>query len=70
MLPYFQTQIPISQGLLEDMLISLDMNMDENLDYKELSIGLELARRELREDRRKELSREATKVTISTGMYS
>jgi len=60
-------KIPISQGLLEDMLISLDMNLDENLDYKELAMGLELARKELIEDRRKELSREASKVTQKTG---
>lgn len=64
---FFQKNIPISQGLLEDMLISLDMNLDAFLDYKELATGLEQARRELREDKRKELSREATKNTLKTG---
>ena len=65
-----QKQIPISTGLLEDMLISLDMNLDEELDYKEMARGMELARREKREDRRKQLSREATSVSQKSGKSS
>ena len=63
----FQKNIPISKGLLEDMLISLDMNLDEVLDYKEMAQGLEHARREKREDRRKEISRESTLMSQSSG---
>jgi len=64
-----QREIPISRGLLEDMLISLDMNLDEELDYGEMARGMELARREKREDRRKELSREATSVSQRSGEW-
>ncbi|XP_052779508.1 EF-hand calcium-binding domain-containing protein 12-like [Mya arenaria] len=65
-----EKKIPISTGLLEDMLISLDMNLDEELDYKEMARGMELARREKREDRRKELSREATSISQKSGSGS
>lgn len=64
----FQRNIPISKGLLEDMLISLDMNLDEELDYKEMAQGMGVARREKREDRRKELSRESTSLSQRSGI--
>lgn len=65
-----EKNIPISKGLLEDMLISLDMNLDEVLNYKEMAIGLEHARREKREDRRKEISRESTLMSQNSAKSS
>ncbi|XP_045164216.2 EF-hand calcium-binding domain-containing protein 12-like [Mercenaria mercenaria] len=62
-----ERSIPISRGLLEDMLISLDMNLDEELDYKEMARGMKVARQEKREDRRKELSRESTSMSQRSG---
>ncbi|KAL4226312.1 EF-hand calcium binding domain 12 [Mactra antiquata] len=62
-----ERNIPISKALLEDMLISLDMNLDDELNYKEMTRGMDLARRERREDKRKELSRESTVVSQKSG---
>lgn len=67
---FFQRNIPISKALLEDMLISLDMNLDDELSYKEMARGMDMARRERREDRRKELSRESTMVSQRSGWFS
>ena len=53
----------MSESLLEDMILSLDSNFDNYLDYKELAEGLRMWRRERRENKRKALSREATALS-------
>ena len=50
------------------MLISLDMNLDDELDYKEMARGMKVARQEKREDRRKEISRESTSLSQRSGI--
>ena len=49
------------------MLIALDMNLDEELDYKEMARGLELTRKQRIEDRRKDLSRESSALSRLSG---
>ncbi|XP_060081393.1 EF-hand calcium-binding domain-containing protein 12-like [Ylistrum balloti] len=58
-----QSKVPLSEPLLEDLILSLDADFDEELDYKELARGLENWHRERRENRRKELSRETTSLS-------
>lgn len=65
-----QQKIPISVGLLEDMMVTLDMNLDEELDYREIARGMEAWKRERRDERRKELSRETTSVSMKSGTSS
>lgn len=50
----------MSEALLEDMILSLDIDYDNNLDYKELAKGLSFWKKERRENRRKQISREST----------
>ena len=63
---YFQSKVPMSEALLEDLILSLDTDFDNNLDYKELARGLELWKRERRENRRKELSRTSSASSVKT----
>lgn len=58
-----QSKVPLSEPLLEDLILSLDADFDEELDYKELARGLDSWHRERRENRRKQLSRETTSVS-------
>lgn len=53
----------MSESLLEDMILSLDSNFDNYLDYKELAEGLNMWRKERRENKRKALSRESTNLS-------
>lgn len=55
-----QSKVPMSEALLEDMILSLDIDYDNNLDYKELAKGLSFWKKERRENRRKQISREST----------
>ena len=48
-------------------MVTLDMNLDEELDYKEIARGMEAWRRERREERRRELSRETTALSAKSG---
>ena len=49
------------------MMVTLDMNLDEELDYREIARGMEAWKRQRRDERRKELSREATSVSMKSG---
>lgn len=60
---FFQSKVTMSESLLEDMILSLDSNFDNYLDYKELAEGLNMWRKERRENRRKALSRESTNLS-------
>jgi hypothetical protein len=53
----------MSESLLEDMILSLDSNFDNYLDYKELAEGLRMWRKERRENKRKMISREASLIS-------
>ncbi|XP_022302015.2 EF-hand calcium-binding domain-containing protein 12-like [Crassostrea virginica] len=55
-----ESKVPMSEALLEDMILSLDLDYDNNLDYKELAKGLSFWKKERRENRRKQISREST----------
>lgn len=55
-----ESKVPMSEALLEDMILSLDIDYDNNLDYKELAKGLSFWKKERRENRRKQISREST----------
>lgn len=57
---FLQSKVPMSEALLEDMILSLDIDYDNNLDYKELAKGLSFWKKERRENRRKQISREST----------
>ncbi|KAL3851719.1 hypothetical protein ACJMK2_015446 [Sinanodonta woodiana] len=59
--------IPLTDMMLEEIILVLDMNMDNKLDYKELARGLEKWKKEKREDKCKELSREGTPTTSVMG---
>ena len=48
-------------------MVTLDMNLDEELDYREIARGMEAWKRERRDERRKELSREITSVSMKSG---
>ncbi|XP_062585713.1 uncharacterized protein LOC134247355 [Saccostrea cucullata] len=61
-----ESKVPMSEALLEDMILSLDMDYDNNLDYKELSKGLSFWKRERRENRRKQISRESTMDSLKS----
>lgn len=56
----------MSESLLEDMILSLDSNFDNYLDYKELAEGLKMWRRERRENKRKALSRETSDISLKS----
>lgn len=60
---YFQSQVTMSESLLEDMILSLDSNFDNYLDYKELAEGLRMWKKERRENKRKMISREASLIS-------
>jgi hypothetical protein len=45
------------------MILSLDSNFDNYLDYKELAEGLRMWRKERRENKRKMISREASLIS-------
>lgn len=62
-----KNNIPISQGSLEDLLVTLDMDLDDELDYREMARGMELARREKWDEKRKELSEELLKGSQPSG---
>lgn len=53
----------MSESLLEDMILSLDSNFDNYLDYKELAEGLRMWKKERRENKRKMISREASLIS-------
>ena len=56
--------------LLEDLLLALDKDMDDELDYKELSKGMELWKHEKMETRRRgESSASAGRTVGETGRY-
>ncbi|KAK3102250.1 hypothetical protein FSP39_009912 [Pinctada imbricata] len=61
-----QAKVPMSEALLEDLILSLDTDFDNLLDYKELARGLECWKRERRENRRKELSRESSASSVKS----
>ena len=50
------------------MLITLDMNLDEELDYRELARGMEAWKKEKREEKRRDLSRESTSLSVKSGI--
>ncbi|VDI41856.1 Hypothetical predicted protein [Mytilus galloprovincialis] len=58
-----ESKVTMSESLLEDMILSLDSNFDNYLDYKELAEGLNMWRKERRENKRKALSRESTNLS-------
>ncbi|KAK3609529.1 hypothetical protein CHS0354_007330 [Potamilus streckersoni] len=59
--------IPLTDMMLEEIILVLDMNLDNKLDYKELARGLEQWKKEKREEKRKELSREGTPTSPLMG---
>lgn len=69
---FFQSKVTMSESLLEDMILSLDSNFDNYLDYKELAEGLNMWRKERRENKRKALSRESTNLSqkSETSIYN
>ena len=48
-------------------MVTLDMNLDEELDYREMVRGMEAWKRQRREEKRKALSRESTSVSLKSG---
>ena len=52
----FQHGIPISDVLLEDLVLSLDEELDDELDYRDLAKGMELWKLEKREAKRRQMS--------------
>ena len=51
-----QAKIPISEVLLEDLILTLDTDLSNELDYRELAKGMGLWKIEKRENKRKLLS--------------
>lgn len=50
----FQYGIPLSGSDVEDLMVSLDQNSDEVLDFKEVAHGLEALKKERRANKRQE----------------
>lgn len=65
-----ESKVTMSESLLEDMILSLDSNFDNFLDYKELAEGLRMWRKERRENKRKLLSRETTSLSQKSDTIS
>ena len=53
---YTQAKIPISEVLLEDLILALDIDLNDELDYRELAKGMGLWKLEKRESRKKMLA--------------
>ena len=51
-----QHGVPISDVLLEDLVLSLDEDLTDELDYRELAKGMELWKMEKRDKRRHEMA--------------
>ena len=49
------------------MLVTLDMNLDEELDYREMARGMDAWKRQRRVEKRQDLSRESTSMSAKSG---
>ena len=49
----FKAKIPLSDVMLEDLVLALDHDMNDELDYRELARGMGLWKKERREARRR-----------------
>lgn len=47
--------MPLSEELAEDLVLALDTDCSDELDYRELSKGMDRFRRERRENKRKDM---------------
>ena len=66
-LTFCQAQIPISDVLLEDLILTLDANLTNELDYRELATGMGLWRVEKREAKQKSSS--SDRFSASGGIF-
>ncbi|KAL5015165.1 hypothetical protein ScPMuIL_009435 [Solemya velum] len=57
-------KIPMSEEIMEDLILTLDADFNDRLDYQELSRGMERWKKERRDNKRKQLSRESTAVSL------
>ena len=60
----FQAKIPISEVLLEDLILALDTDLNDELDYRELAKGMGLWKVEKRESKRKMLASNITSASM------
>ena len=60
----FQAKIPISNVLLEDLILALDTDLNNQLDYRELAKGMGLWKIEKRENKKRTVYSDSTSPSM------